>query len=112
MRTPAKTARVILRPMVAALALLGPALCFAADSPPVPNKGDTAWMLTSTAFVLLMSVPALGLFFVGFSLITVLWCVYGYSLAFTAGNAVIGGFSRVFLAGTFDPANNTFALAG
>ena len=68
----------------------------------MPNKGDTAWMLTSTAFVLLMSVPALALFygglvrtknmlsvlmqvFVGFSLITVLWCIYGYSLAFTAG---------------------------
>src|ERR1700726_4249490 len=97
-----------------ALATLAPALSWAADAP-VPNKGDTAWMLTSTAFVLLMSVPALGLFygglvrtknmlsvlmqvFVGFSLITVLWCVYGYSLAFTAGNAVIGGFSRVFLA--------------
>ena len=66
----------------------------------MPNKGDTAWMLTSTALVLLMSVPALALFygglvrkknmlsvliqvFVVFSLITVLWCVYGYSLAFT-----------------------------
>ncbi len=87
----------------------------------MPNKGDTAWMLTSTALVLLMSVPALALFygglvrtknmlsvlmqvFVGFSLITVLWCVYGYSLAFTEGNAVIGGFSRLFLHGTFDSA--------
>src|SRR6202043_2520276 len=111
-----------------ALAPRAPALAWAADAP-VPNKGDPAWMLTATALVLLMSVPALGLFygglvrtknmlsvlmqvFVGFSLITVLWCVYGYSLAFTPGNAVIGGFSRVFLAGTFDPANNTFALAG
>src|SRR5919201_6236516 len=87
---------------------------------PTPNKGDVSWMLTSTALVLLMSVPALGLFygglvrsknmlsvlmqvFVGFSLITVLWCVYGYSLAFTEGNSIIGGFSRLFLAGTFDP---------
>jgi ammonium transporter, Amt family len=95
----------------------------------VPNKGDTAWMLTCTAFVLLMAVPALTLFygglvrtknmlsvlmqvFVGFSLITVLWCVYGDSLAFTAGNAVIGSVSRGFLSATFDPASNSFALAG
>jgi ammonium transporter, Amt family len=110
----------------AAPGLLAPAL--AAAAAPVPNKGDTAWMLTSTALVLLMSVPALALFygglvrtknmlsvlmqvFVGFSLISVLWCVYGYSLAFTRGNAIIGGFSRVFLHGTFDPATQTFSLA-
>jgi Amt family ammonium transporter len=76
-------------------------------------------MLVSTALVLMMSVPALALFyggmvrsknmlsvlmqvFVVFSLITVLWCVYGYSLAFTEGNAFFGGFDRVFLKGTFD----------
>jgi len=113
-----------------ALAALGPTLAWAADAPapPVPNKGDTAWMLTSTALVLLMSVPALGLFygglvrtknmlsvlmqvFVGFSLITVLWCVYGYSLAFTEGNAFIGGLSRLFLSGTFDPATGNFSTA-
>jgi Amt family ammonium transporter len=110
----------------ALLAMLGPTLAWAADAP-VPNKGDTAWMLTSTALVLLMSVPALGLFygglvrsknmlsvlmqvFVGFSLITVLWCVYGYSLAFTAGNAFFGGLDRLFLNGTFDAATGTFAL--
>src|SRR6185436_1213085 len=69
---------------------------------PVPNKGDVTWMLVSTAFVLMMSVPALALFyggmvrsknmlsmlmqvFVVFSLVTVLWCIYGYSLAFTEG---------------------------
>ncbi|HZZ94526.1 MAG TPA: ammonium transporter [Usitatibacter sp.] len=84
-----------------------------------PNKGDVAWMLVSTALVLMMSVPALALFyggmvrsknmlsmlmqvFVVFSLITVLWCVYGYSLAFTEGNAFFGGFDRIFLKGTFD----------
>jgi len=115
------------------LSLLGAALALAptlaAADAPVPNKGDTAWMLTSTALVLLMSVPALGLFygglvrtknmlsvlmqvFVGFSLITVLWCVYGYSLAFTEGNAVIGGVSRLFLAGTFDPKTGAFATVG
>jgi Amt family ammonium transporter len=106
-------------------AVLGPMLAFADD--PVPNKGDTAWMLTSTALVLLMSVPALGLFygglvrsknmlsvlmqvFVGFSLITVLWCVYGYSFAFTSGNAFFGGTDRLFLSGVFDAVKGTFAL--
>src|ERR1700726_4243140 len=109
-----------------ALATLAPALAWAADAP-VPNKGDTAWMLTATALVLLMSVPALGLFygglvrtknmlsvlvqvFVSFSLITVLCCIYGYSLAFTPGNAFIGGFSRLFLHGTFDSATQSYSL--
>ena len=94
---------------------------------PTPNKGDTAWMLTSTALVLLMSVPALALFyggmvrsknmlsmlmqvFVTFCLIVVLWCVYGYSLAFTEGNAFFGGFDRLFLNGTFDPMKGEFAM--
>jgi ammonium transporter, Amt family len=94
---------------------------------PTPNKGDTAWMLASTALVLLMSIPALALFygglvrsknmlsvlmqvFVTFSLITVLWCVYGYSLAFTEGNAYIGGFDRLFLNGIFDPMKGEYAL--
>ncbi|HET6756988.1 MAG TPA: ammonium transporter, partial [Burkholderiales bacterium] len=95
---------------------------------PVPNKGDVAWMLTSTALVLMMSVPALALFyggmvraknmlsvlmqvFVTFSLVTVLWCIYGYSLAFTAGNAFFGGFDRLFLGGTFDSATGAFSMA-
>ncbi|MBV9726131.1 MAG: ammonium transporter [Gammaproteobacteria bacterium] len=112
---------------LAALATLAPVVSFAAEAP-LPNKGDTAWMLTSTALVLLMSVPALALFygglvrsknmlsvlmqvFVGFSLITVLWCVYGYSLAFTEHNAIIGGLSRVFLSGIFDARTGTFAFA-
>jgi ammonium transporter, Amt family len=113
--------------VLAALALT-PSLSWAADAP-LPNKGDTAWMLTATALVLLMSVPALALFygglvrtknmlsvlmqvFVGFSLITVLWCCYGYSLAFTQGNAIIGGFSRLFLSGTFDPRTGAYSLTG
>ena len=95
---------------------------------PTPNKGDVAWMLTSTALVLMMSVPALALFyggmvraknmlsmlmqvFVVFSMVTVLWCIYGYSLAFTEGNAYFGGFDRLFLTGTFDPAKGEFASA-
>ena len=85
-------------------------------------------MLVCTAMVLLMSVPALALFyggmvrsknilsvlmqvFVVFSLITVLWCVYGYSLAFTEGNAYFGGFDRLFLKGSFDAAKGEFAMA-
>ena len=95
---------------------------------PTPRKGDVSWMLMSTALVLLMSVPALALFyggmvrsknmlsvlmqvFVVFSLISVLWCVYGYSLAFTEGNAFLGGLDRLFLAGTFDAAKGEFAMA-
>ncbi len=86
----------------------------------VPNKGDVSWMLVSTALVIMMSVPGLALFygglvrsknmlsvlmqvFVTFSLITVLWCIYGYSLAFTEGNAFIGGLDRLFLKGVFVP---------
>jgi Amt family ammonium transporter len=95
---------------------------------PTPNKGDVAWMLTCTALVLMMSVPALALFyggmvraknmlsvlmqvFVSFSLVTVLWCIYGYSLAFTEGNAFFGGLDRLFLSGTFDAAKGEFATA-
>ncbi len=108
-------------------AALAPAASDApAASAPEPNKGDTAWMMTSTALVLLMSVPALALFygglvrsknmlsvlmqvFVTFSLITVLWCVYGYSLAFTEGSPFIGGFDRVFLKGCFDSVTGAFS---
>jgi len=105
----------------------------AAESPaataaaPTPNKGDVAWMLTSTLLVIMMSIPGLALFyggmvraknmlsvlmqvFVVFSLIVVLWCIYGYSLAFTEGNAYIGGFDRLFLSGTFDAAKGEFAM--
>ena len=105
-----------------------PAATAQATPAPTPNKGDTAWMLTSTALVLLMSVPALALFygglvrsknmlsvlmqvFVTFSLITVLWCIYGYSLAFTEGNAFIGGFDRLFLNGTFDSVKGEYSMA-
>src|SRR5262245_60259423 len=96
---------------------------------PVPNKGDIAWMLVCTALVLMMSVPALALFYGGmvrsknmlsvlmqvlvtFSLVTVLWCVYGYSLAFTEGNAFFGSLDRLFLNGVFDAAKGEFAMAG
>ncbi|MBI2992559.1 MAG: ammonium transporter [Gammaproteobacteria bacterium] len=95
---------------------------------PSVDKGDVSWMLISTAIVLMMSVPGLALFyggmvrsknmlsmlmqvFVTFSLIVVLWCLYGYSLAFTEGNAYFGGFARLFLNGTFDSSSGVFAMA-
>ena len=101
----------------------------AAEAPaPVPNKGDTAWMMVATILVILMVLPGLALFYGGlvrsknmlsvlmqvmvtFSLITVLWFIYGYSLAFTEGNAFIGGFDRLFMKGIWDNAAGTFANA-
>jgi len=80
------------------------------------NSGDTAWMLSSTALVLLMTIPGLALFYGGMvrkknvlatvmqsfaitCLVTVLWVIVGYSIAFTPGNAYFGGMSRFFLNG-------------
>jgi Amt family ammonium transporter len=80
------------------------------------NKGDTTWMLVATALVVFMTVPGLAMFygglvrsknvlsvllqvFVVFSLLSILWVIYGYSLAFTNGNAFIGGFDKVFMNG-------------
>ncbi|CAA9892084.1 ammonium transporter [Candidatus Methylobacter favarea] len=95
---------------------------------PTTNKGDTAWMMVATLLVILMTIPGLALFYGGlvrsknmlsvlmqvfmvFSLIVVLWCIYGYSLAFTEGNSFIGSFDRLFLNGIWDPVNATFAAA-
>ncbi|MEK8053217.1 ammonium transporter [Ideonella sp. DXS22W] len=113
-------------PAAAASAAAEPAS--AAASTPVANKGDNAWMLVSTLLVIMMTVPGLALFYGGlvrsknilsvlmqvlvtFSLIVVLWALYGYSLAFTEGNAYIGGFDRLFLKGVFDAAKGEFAMA-
>jgi len=91
---------------------------FAADTPKL-DSGDTAWMLTSTALVLMMTIPGLALFYGGMvrkknvlaicaqsfaitGLVTVLWMILGYSLAFKSGggmNAFIGGLSSMFLSG-------------
>ncbi len=107
------------------LTAAGPAL---ADGP-VPNKGDTSWMLISSALVLLMTVPGLALFYGGLvrsknmlsmlmqvfytvCIVSVLWVMFGYSVTFTEGtsfNAFIGGFSKVFLKGvTIDSVAETF----
>jgi len=94
---------------------------------PTPNKGDVAWMLVATLLVIMMTVPGLALFYGGlvrsknmlsvlmqvlvtFSLIVVVWCIYGYSLAFTENSAFVGGFDRLFMKGLFDPAAGTFAM--
>ncbi|RYZ91652.1 MAG: ammonium transporter [Moraxellaceae bacterium] len=103
----------------------------AAAAPAAPNfnKGDIAWMLTSTLLVLFMVIPGLALFyggmvraknvlslsmqvFVTFCLISILWSIYGYSIAFTYnGNAFFGGFDRLFLKDMLDAAGNLTAAA-
>ena len=94
---------------------------------PTVVKGDVAWMMTATLLVTFMAVPGLALFYGGlvrtknmlsmlmqvtavFSLIVVLWAVYGYSLALTEGNAIYGGLSKLFLSGvTPDSLADTFS---
>lgn len=104
----------------------------AAAPAPTPNKGDTSWMLVATLLVIMMSIPGLALFYGGlvrsknmlsilmqvfsiFALITVLWAIYGYSLAFTQGSGVtspfFGGFDRLFLKGIFNPMDGSVANA-
>jgi Amt family ammonium transporter len=99
--------------------LLAAAPAFADDAPPKLDSGDTAWMLTSTALVLLMTVPGLALFYAGMvrkknilatmmqsfticCIVTIVWMVAGYSIAFTTGTAFMGDFSRVMLHGIAD----------
>ncbi|MCE1118783.1 MULTISPECIES: ammonium transporter [Pseudomonas] len=121
----------------ALLSLVMPGLALAEETAaPVLNSGDTAWMLTSTALVLFMTIPGLALFYGGMvrsknvlsvmmqcfaitGLISILWVIYGYSLAFdTAGmekgvlnlNSFIGGFSKAFLNGV-TPSGLTSATA-
>jgi Amt family ammonium transporter len=96
-------------------------------APPAPNKGDTAFMYVATILVILMIVPGLALFYGGlvrsknmlsvlmqvmvvFSLISVLWVIYGYSVAFTAGNPFFGSLDKIFLKGvTAESAAATFS---
>jgi ammonium transporter, Amt family len=111
---------------IAATAITASMFCLAAASafaqtptPPVPNKGDTAWMMTASVLVLLMTVPGLALFYGGLArtknmlsmlmqvfycvcVVAIIWVLYGYSMAFSEGgafNAYFGGFSKAFLAG-------------
>ena len=101
-----------------AMLLVMPATALAEEAPQL-NSGDTAWMLTATALVLFMTIPGLSLFYAGMvrsknvlsvlmqcfaitSLMTILWMLYGYSLAFEDGGAMqkyVGGLSKAFLKG-------------
>jgi ammonium transporter, Amt family len=96
-----------------------------APTPPTPNKGDTAWMMTATVLVLLMTIPGLALFYGGLvrtknmlsmlmqvfytvCVVCIIWVLYGYSLAFTEGsmyNSLFGSFSKAFLAGVTPESN-------
>jgi Amt family ammonium transporter len=98
----------------------------AAAPAPAVHKGDVAWMMTATLLVIFMAVPGLALFYGGlvrsknmlsvlmqvmvvFSLISVLWAVYGYSLAFGGEGLIYGNFSKLFLSGvTMDSLSDTF----
>ncbi len=103
-------------PAVAQNAAPPAAAAAAAAAPPKLDSGDTAWMLSSTALVLLMTIPGLALFYAGMvrkknvlatmmqsfiicCIVTIVWTVAGYSIAFTTGNAYMGDFSRVMLSG-------------
>jgi Amt family ammonium transporter len=99
-----------------------------AAAEPTVNKGDTAWMLSATVFVLLMTIPGLALYYGGLvrpkntlsvlmwvfysvCVVVIIWAVYGYSLAFTGGSSIIGGFSKAFLMGvTPDSKAATFSV--
>ncbi|WP_338798780.1 ammonium transporter [Pseudomonas monteilii] len=120
----------------ALLSLVMPGLALAKEAAPALNSGDTAWMLTATALVLFMTIPGLALFYGGMvrsknvlsvmmqcfaitGLMSILWVVYGYSMAFdTTGmekgvlnfNSFVGGFSKAFLSGV-TPENLTSATA-
>src|SRR5689334_18829803 len=121
----------VMRGLGAALLMMLPVLVFAQDAPPPPNKGDVSWLMTSTVLVILMTIPGLALFYGGmvrsknvlsllmqvfviFCLASLLWAIYGYSLAFTQGDGAlspfVGGFSRLFLKGmTGDSTAATFS---
>ncbi|MGN6283555.1 MAG: ammonium transporter [Afipia sp.] len=117
------------RPLGAGLAAfaIGLFAATAAYAAPTVNKGDNAWMMTSTILVLLMTIPGLALFYGGLvrsknmlsvlaqvfytvCIVCILWALYGYSLSFTGGSAYIGGLSKAFMAGiTPDSMAGTFS---
>jgi Amt family ammonium transporter len=116
--------RKIIPAVLTALIGVLPTLVLADDAPTL-NSGDTAWMLTSTALVLFMTIPGLALFYAGMvraknvlsvmmqcfaitALVTVLWVIAGYSIAFTDGTDYYGGLSKMFLHGvTVDALSGT-----
>ena len=120
----------LMRGLGAALLLMLPAMVFAQDAPPPPNKGDVSWLMTSTVLVILMTIPGLALFYGGmvrsknvlsllmqvmivFCVGVLLFAIYGYSMAFSEGsNQFFGGFGKIFLKGmTGDSLTGTFSKA-
>ncbi|MBS7537713.1 ammonium transporter [Ancylobacter lacus] len=121
-------------PALAAVALMAAsahaqdAAVAAAPAGPTVNKADTTWMLLSTFLVLMMSVPGLALFYGGLvrsknflsviaqvfysvCIVTIIWFVYGYSLAFTGGSPFVGGFSKALLHGVgLESLGGTFSV--
>ncbi|WP_348752013.1 ammonium transporter [uncultured Aquincola sp.] len=123
---PAAAASEAAAPAAATASAPAAAASDAAAPAPTPNKGDVSWMMLSTLLVIMMAVPGLALFYGGlvrsknmlsvlmqvmvtFAMIVVLWAIYGYSLAFTEGNAFIGGFDRLMMKGIWDNVAGTFA---
>ena len=126
-RMPARALALAPAAAVALLAAAAPALAQDEAATPKIDTGDTAWMLTSAALVLMMTIPGLALFYAGMvrkknvlatmmqsftitALVTVVWMVAGYSLAFGEGNAWIGDLSRVFLNGLAENWDKPFSL--
>ena len=108
--------RKLFASLLPGLCLLAGAACAQAPAVPKIDSGDTAWMLTSTLLVILMTIPGLALFYGGlgraknmlsvlvqvfviFALISLLWAIYGYSLAFAGEGRFVGDLSKVFLKG-------------
>jgi Amt family ammonium transporter len=122
-----KVKRMIARGGIAALGLMFAAMpAMAADDPKV-DTGDAAWMLTSTAIVLMMTIPGVALFYAGMvrkknvlatmmqsfficGLVSVLWMVAGYSIAFGNGGPYFGDFSRILLNGLAENWDKPFTL--
>ena len=113
---PFGTAMTVFAQAAPAAVPAAPAPAAALAAAPAIDRGDTAWMLTSTALVLMMTIPGLALFYAGMvrkknmlgtaaqsfvvtALVTVLWVIAGYSLAFTPGGGFLGGLSRILLNG-------------
>jgi Amt family ammonium transporter len=131
-KAPARKPAWLAAGVFAALAAMAPGLAGAqeaAQAAPIPNKGDTAWMIVATLLVIMMTVPGLALFYGGmvraknvlstfmqvfiiFSVCTVLWVIYGYSLAFNGPGEWIGDSSRFLLHGLTADSNAATFTSG
>jgi Amt family ammonium transporter len=120
------TASAVVSASASAPAAVAQPAAEAAKPAPTPVKADTSWIMVCTILVILMSLPGIALFYGGlvrsknmasvlmqtisvFAVVIVLWCLYGYSLAFTEGNSFFGGFDRALLSGIYDSAKGSFS---